>query len=60
MVTGKCEVLSAEEVKTRIHNFVPNFEETKEMYKVLKNEVGIDYLLAIEVDHCPYSFACLI
>lgn len=30
------------------------------MFEVLKQECGIDCMLAVEVNHCPYSFACLI
>lgn len=30
------------------------------MLDVLKKECGIDRMLAIEVDHCPQSYACLI
>jgi len=51
--TPICEPVPAEEVDKRIKQFVPGSEEAKEMLAVLKNECGVDRLLAIEVDHCP-------
>jgi len=30
------------------------------LYQVLRDCMGIDKLLAIEVDHCPQSYGCLI
>lgn len=55
-----CDPLSVEEVQKRIQEFTPPSEESKEMLQVLRDECGIDHLLAVEVDHCPQSYGCLI
>jgi ribonuclease Z len=39
---------------------VPKSAIAAEMYEMMLKEYGIQRLLAIEVNHCPQSYACLI
>ena len=41
-------------------DFVPETEAGKEMYDMLKAELSFEKIIAVEVDHCPQSYACLI
>lgn len=34
--------------------------DSEEMTQVLKETMGIEKVIAVEVDHCPQSYACLL
>jgi ribonuclease Z len=55
-----CEPMPHEDMDNRIKQFVPKSDKGKELYKMLKEECGVDKVIAVEVDHCPQSYACLI
>lgn len=55
-----CEPVPLEEINRRIKQFEPKTERAHELLDMLKQECGIDRMLAVEVDHCPQSYACLI
>lgn len=52
-----CEDADKSEV---IKNFDPLCEKSREMAKVVKEVYGLDKIIAVEVDHCPQSYACLL
>ena len=40
-------------VASKSSEFVPECDQSVELYKVLKETMNIDKILAVEVDHCP-------
>lgn len=53
------EECPAKDVTETIKNFVPLCDKSKELQAHLQSTLGIK-LLAVEVDHCPQSYACLL
>ena len=43
-----------------VEDYVPETDAGKEMYEVLEKEMSFEKIIAVEVDHCPQSYACLI
>jgi ribonuclease BN (tRNA processing enzyme) len=52
-----CQPLTKEEVDERIASFVPSDPSALEMLAEVAS-VGIDKIVAVEVNHCPQSYAC--
>ena len=59
-LSERCDALDAETVAKRIKEFKPKSKVAEELYKVLAKDYGLSKLLAVEVNHCPQSYACLI
>jgi len=60
MLIDKCMPKDKAEMKATCEKFVPETEAGQEMWKVLSESMDIDRLIAVEVDHCPQSYACLV
>ena len=48
------------QIEQLMADFQPKTQSGCEMWEVLKSELDIDKLIAVEVDHCPQSYACLL
>jgi ribonuclease Z len=48
------------EVDDRINRFNPEQKEIQDMYKLVSETMGVKKIVAVEVDHCPQSYGCLI
>ena len=44
----------------RIQKFIPHCLASMEMTSQLKKVMNIDKMIAVEVSHCPQSYACLL
>ena len=55
-----CEPLDIKEVTEKIEKFAPRSNEIAEMWTILREEMDFEKVIAVEVDHCPQSYACLL
>ena len=55
-----CDPKDEKEIDKILKNFKPKTADGVEMTEVLASELGIDKIVAVEVDHCPQSYACLL
>jgi len=53
-----CKRQPYQTIVARINNFEP--EVAQEMWSLLRDKMSINKILAVEVDHCPQSYACLL
>lgn len=53
------EECSIEDKTERINKFVPLCEKSRELQSMLSQTLGLK-LIAVEVDHCPQSYACML
>jgi ribonuclease BN (tRNA processing enzyme) len=60
LVVGGDKPQTKEEIQAKIDNFEPLCALSQEMRAMLRQKMNIDQILAIEVDHCPQSYACLL
>lgn len=59
-LVSECKPISKEESDKKIEEFVPQDEAALEMYASLKQAMNLDQVIAVEVDHCPQSYACML
>ena len=56
-----CEPLDITEMTQKIDSFVPKGrDDIAEMWTVLQEDMDFEKVIAVEVDHCPQSYGCLL
>ena len=56
-----CEPLDISEMTKKIDSFAPKGrDDIAEMWTVLREDMEFEKVIAVEVDHCPQSYACLL
>ena len=55
-----CEPKDEATINKILAKFTPKTPAGAEMWEVLRNEMSIEKIIAVEVDHCPQSYACLL
>ena len=55
-----CEPRDEATINQVLAEFTPKTEAGAEMWEVLRKEMSFEKVVAVEVDHCPQSYACLL
>ena len=56
----ECKPQDKKVVNVILSNFVPKTEDGGAMWEILAKAMEFEKIIAIEVDHCPQSYACLL
>ena len=59
-IVKECSMISKEDADKKIDEFTPVNSIALEMYECVQKLMGLSKIIAVEVDHCPQSYACLL